>query len=128
MTNVLMIGLKAEAVDLSDPRLPPGTTHAMIDHAIDAAIEAMRARGWRAEHCAILADDSAEATIASSLADGPWDCIVIGAGVRVPAENLFLLERVLNAVRLGAPDTPVAFNVRLDDSAAAAQRWLPAGA
>ena len=39
----------------------------------------LKARGWEADFCSILTDDSAEATIATSLAQ-PWDCIVIGAG------------------------------------------------
>lgn len=34
-------------------------------------------------------------------------------------------ETVVNAVREGAPGTPIAFNSGPDTSAEAAQRWLP---
>ena len=83
----------------------------------------MRARGWEAGFCSILTDESAEATIATSLAE-PWDCIVIGGGIRIPSRVLPLFERVINAVHRGAIGTPIAFNNSPNDSADAAARWL----
>jgi hypothetical protein len=44
----------------------------------------MKARGWEAAFSSILIDDSADATIAASLA-GHWDCNVIGGGIRIPS-------------------------------------------
>ncbi len=86
----------------------------------------MKKRGWKGAFCSILSDDTAEATIAASLAE-LWDCIVIGGGIRVPASNLALFERVVNAVVRGAPGTPIAFNKTPDDTAEAAARWLAPG-
>ena len=83
----------------------------------------MRGRGWEAELCAIRPDESAEGTIAASLAER-WDCVVIGAGIRLPAKSLPLFERVVNAVAQGAPGTPIAFNTRPETSGDAAARWL----
>ena len=76
----------------------------------------MKARGWEGGFCSILTDDSAEATIAASLAE-PWDCIVIGGGIRIPSRGLPLFERVINAVHRGAPGTPIAFNTSPTDTA-----------
>ena len=123
MTRVLLIGIKPEAVDVSDPDLPPGTTQEKIKAGIDATLSDMKARGWEAGFCSILTDDSAEATIATSLAQR-WDCIVIGGGIRIPSRGLPLFERVINAVHRGAPGTPIAFNTSPNDSADAAARWL----
>jgi hypothetical protein len=123
MTRVLLIGVKPEAVDISHPDLPPGTTADKIAAGIDATLADMKARGWEAAFCSILTDASAEATIAASLA-GHWDCIVIGGGIRVPQKSLPLFERVINAVQRGAPDTPIAFNTSPNDTADAAARWL----
>ncbi len=124
MTRVLLIGITPEAVDTSDPDLPPGTTAAKIAAGIDATLSDMKARGWEGGFCSILIDGSAEASIAASLAE-PWDCIVIGGGIRVPSRGLTLFERVINAVHRGAPATPIAFNTSPNDSADAAARWLP---
>jgi hypothetical protein len=123
MTRVVLIGIKPEAVDLCDPDLPPGITAEKIAAEIDKTLSDMKGRGWEAAFCPILPDDSAEATIAASLAEH-WDCIVIGGGIRVPSRSLPLFERVINAVHHGAPGTPIAFNTSPDDSAAAAARWL----
>ena len=59
MTRVLLIGIKPEAVDVSDPDLPSGTTAEKI-----AAGSRRRsrtcARGWQGAFCSILTDDSVE--------------------------------------------------------------------
>jgi hypothetical protein len=123
MTRVLLIGIEPEAVDFSDPDLPPGLNAAKIAAGIQATLADMAGRGWEARSCLILTDDSAEATIAEWLAQ-QWDCIVIGAGVRLPSRGLLLFERVINAVHLGAPGTPIAFNTLPNNSADAAARWL----
>ncbi len=125
MQRVLLIGIKPDAVDTSDPDLPPGLTHEKIAGQISATLADMERRGWHAEFCSILPDASAEAAIAASLA-AKWDCIVIGGGIRIPASNLRLFERVIDAVRRGAPDTPIAFNTTPEDTADAASRWLDA--
>ncbi len=123
MTRVLLIGLKPEAVDFADPDLPPGLTSEKIAAGIEAAMADMKQRGWTAAFCAILADPSAEQTIAATLAE-PWDCIVVGGGIRLPSRGLLLFERVVNAVHRGAPGTPIAFNTTPSDSADAAARWI----
>ena len=123
MTRVLLIGIKPDAVDLSDPDVPRGTTSQTIATGIDMALADMRARGWEAAFCSILPDESAAATIAGSLRD-PWDCIVIGAGIHGSARNLQLFERVINAVHRGASKSSIAFNASPDDSADAAARAL----
>ena len=127
MTRVLLIGIRPEAVDFSDPDLPPGTTPEKIAAGIHATLSDMKARGWEAAFCSILTDDSAEATIAASLAEH-WDCIVIGGGIRIPSRGLALFERVINAVHSGAPQTPIAFNTSPNNTADAAARWLRMGA
>lgn len=123
MTRVLLIGIKPEAVDVSDPDLPPGTTPEQIAAGIESTLADMTARGWEGAFCSILPDGSAEATIAASLAER-WDCIVIGGGIRVPSRNLPLFERVIHAVIRGASGTPIAFNTSPNDTAVAAARWL----
>lgn len=127
MTRVLLIGIAPDAVDTSDPDLPPGITQEKIADGIETGLAEMRSRGWQVRFCSILPDDSADATIAASLSEH-WDCIVIGEGIRVPASGLQLFESVINTVHRHAPDTPIAFNTSPEDTGDAAARWLaPAG-
>jgi hypothetical protein len=41
-----------------------------------------------------------------------YDCVVVGAGVRLPTRNLALFEVVINAIRKAAPGAAIAFNTR----------------
>ena len=126
-SKVLIIGVDPKVVDPFDPAIPPGTTPRSIAEGIAHTLADMHRRGWEAEHCTIMPDDSAEATIAVCLAKKDWDCVVIGAGVRLPPQQLELFERVVNAVRREAPTATIAFNQTPIDSADAAERWLRAG-
>ena len=123
MTRVLLVGITPEAVDTSDPDLLPGVTQEKIAAGVEAAMSDVKARGWDASLRSILTDNSAEKTIAASLTE-PWDCIVVGGGIRIPSRLLPFFERVMNAIHRGAPGTPIAFNTSPKDTAEAAQRWL----
>jgi hypothetical protein len=52
MTRVLLVGLKPEAVDYSDPALPAGMNAKKIQAAIDLGLKQMTDRGWQAEAAA----------------------------------------------------------------------------
>ena len=84
----------------------------------------MRDRGWEADDCLIRPDDTATPIIERKLASATYDCVVIGAGVRLPPKHLVMFEIVLNAVHKGAPGAAIAFNTTPMDSADAAARWL----
>ena len=86
MKRVLLIGIKPEAVEISNPDFPPGTTSEKIAAGIQETLADMKARGWEGGFCSILPDESAEETIAASLTT-KWDCIVIGGGIRVPTSG-----------------------------------------
>jgi hypothetical protein len=53
-----------------------------------------------------------------------YDCVVIGAGLRLPPKNLLLFETVVNTMHKAAPNSAIAFNTVPQDSADAAARWL----
>jgi hypothetical protein len=122
--RVLLIGEEPEAVDFSSPALPPGMTAAKIREGIALALELMAARGWQAELCLVMPDETAGDEVARRLAAADYDCVVIGAGIRLPPPSLGLFERVINAVHSGAPAAAIAFNTTPADSAEAAGRWI----
>lgn len=124
MKRVLLVGQVPETVDFSDPALPPGMSAEKIHAGLAVANKAMTDRGWDCVHCLILPDDTAAATVKAALADGAFDCVVIGAGVRLPPKSLHLFEQVINAVHAAAPGAAIAFNTVPQDSADAAARWI----
>jgi hypothetical protein len=122
MKRVLLIGIHPDAVDTSDPSLPPGLTSEKIAKGIETTLSDMRERGWVPAFCAIH-PASAQADVVASLAER-WDCVVIGGGIRIPPSNLGLFEMIVNTIMRAAPATPIAFNTVPENTADAAARWL----
>ena len=126
MTRVLLVGLQPEAVDYSDPALPPGMDAKKIWAGIDLGLKQITDRGWEAEVCLVQPDTTAASAVVQRLSTTRYDCVVIGAGVRLPPKNLLLFETIINTVRKAAPNTSIAFNTVPEDSGDAAARWLSA--
>ena len=98
-----------------------------IRAGIAVALKQFAERGWEADVGFIRPDETAGPTLERQLAATRYDCIVIGAGVRLPPRRLAVFEAVINAVHKAAPGAAIAFNTRPEDSAEAAARRLPAG-
>lgn len=126
MKRVLFVGQAPETVDYTDPAIPPGLNAEKISAGIAIAASKIAERGWQGDLCMIAPDDSAGPALEKQLARAAYDCVVIGAGLRLPPKSLLLFERVVNVVRRSAPNAAIAFNTRPEDSAEAAARWLDA--
>jgi len=95
-----------------------------IRAGITLALKQVTDRGWQVDLCLIRPDEMAVQTVERQLASANYNCVVIGAGVRLPPRHLVPFEAVINAVHRGAPEAAIAFT-RPEDSADAAARWLP---
>jgi hypothetical protein len=98
MTRILLVGYDPDAVDFSDPGLPPGMTAEKIRAGIAAALKQFTARGWEADVGFIRPDETAGPTVERLLAATSYDCVVIGAGVHLPPRRVAVFEAVINAV------------------------------
>jgi hypothetical protein len=124
--RVLVIGL--------DPfRVPGPWDPKPVADAIEVGIARFAEHRLGVETCLFGLDgsDDVGAVVAAALRSRPWECVVIGGGVR-HEDQLDLFERVLNLVRRYAPDAAIAFNSTAADTFDAAARWVdvpgPAGA
>ena len=124
MMRVALVGYDPETVDFSDPALPPGMNADKIRAGIEVAQKQFNERGWESDVVFIRPDDTAGPAVESRLALKRYDCVVIGAGVRLPPQRFAVFEAIINAIHKAAPDAAIAFNTRPDDSAEAAARWL----
>ncbi|MEV8516471.1 hypothetical protein [Dactylosporangium sp. NPDC051484] len=114
--RVLVIGL--------DPYRVPGPWDPKpVADGIEAGRTRFAEHGVAAEFCLFGLDgsDDIEAVVTAALRAQPWECVVIGGGVR---NQLDLLERVVNLVRRHAPDAAIAFNATPEDTFEAATRWV----
>jgi hypothetical protein len=124
MTQILFIGQTPETVDFSDPALPPGFNAEKIHAGIAIGMATMEDRGWQADLCLIPPDKTAGPLLEKQLATTTYDCVVIGAGLRLPPKSLSLFEVVINAVHKAAPNASIAFNTGPETTADSAARWL----
>ena len=68
-------------------------------------------------------DETAGPDVERRLKAQAYDCVVIGAGIRLPPRSLSMFEAVINAVHRAAPDAAIAFNTCPEE----APMLLPAG-
>ena len=125
--RILLVGYDPETVDFSDPALPPGMTAEKVHAGIAVALKQFAERGWEGDVVLIRPDETAGPAVERHLASKSYDCVVIGAGVRLPPRGLELFEVVINAVHKAAPNAAIAFNTLPQNTADAAARWLPVG-
>jgi hypothetical protein len=122
--TILLIGIAPDAVDFTDPDLPPGLDAGKIAAGLAEAQRLFAERGDACDLCLLDLQQPAEQTIAAQLGRRTYDCIVVGGGIRMPRANLELFEEVVNAARRHAPAVPIAFNTAPANSVEAADRWL----
>jgi hypothetical protein len=114
--RVLVIGL--------DPYRVPGPWDPRpVADAIASGRNRFVEHGVGAEFCLFGLDgsDDVEHVVAAALRARPWECIVIGGGVRSEPE---LFEQVINLVHRCAPGAAIAFNATPTDTFDAAARWI----
>ena len=119
---VLVIGL--------DPyRVPGPWDPEPVASGIRRATELFARDGFDAENCLVGLDgsDDIPAVIAAALSRRPWDCVLIGGGIRKNEDQLERFELVVNLVRRLAPQAAIAFNHTPDDIVDAVRRVLGAG-
>src|SRR5215475_4132160 len=106
MTRILLLGLDPETVDYSDPALPPGMNAEKVHAGIAVAVNQFTERGWESDVGYIRPDETGP-TVERQLLSANYDCIVVGAGVRLPPRHLALFEVVINAIRKTAPGAAI---------------------
>jgi hypothetical protein len=96
---------------------------------LDFGLAKFDGSGLVADECLVPLDDSdadsAERRIIDALTARLYDCVVVGGGIRKPEPLLELFERVVNLIRVHAPDAAIAFNTDGASSYEAACRVLP---
>jgi hypothetical protein len=124
--RVLVIGFEPTLLDFSSPELAafPGLDAPKIMQALTADQASLQALGYEVELCLVDLGATAETVVRERLRAKPFDCILIGAGVRTGASHFLLFERLINVLHAHAPQAKLCFNTNPSDTAAAVQRWL----
>lgn len=119
--QILVIGLEPELVDFSTM---PDMNAAKVRAGLDADKARLADLGYEAELCLTDLGSTAEAVVARRLSEKPFDCVVIGAGIRTLPAYFLLFEKLVNVVHRHAPAARLCFNTKPSDTAEAVRRWV----
>ena len=127
-TSVLVIGLDPSLIDFLDPAYAAtGLTASRVMAGLHADEKHLNALGYEAELCLTDFGETAETVVRQRLEQKRFDCVLIGAGVRLIAQNTPLFEKLINVVHEHAPQAKLCFNTKPTDTADAVLRWVTAG-
>ena len=124
--SVLIVGLDPTLIDFSDPAYAafPGMNAARVMAGVTADQERLKAIGYDTRICLTDFGETAEAVVLAQLKQKQFDCIMIGAGVRVIPTHFILFEKLINLVHEHAPHARFCFNTKPTDTAEAVRRWI----
>ena len=122
--SVLVIGLDPTLIDFSKPGYAPGMDATKVLAGLKSSEDELTRLGYSVEMCLTDFGETAEAVLQNQLEQKRFDCILIGAGVRVVPSNFLLFEKLINVVHEHAPQAKLCFNTIPSDTADAVKRWL----
>ena len=118
---VLAIGIEPALADLS---ALPHVTPDLLQNFVNAELGRLGSLGFDVVSCLIDLGETAEEKVTLALQSRRFDCVVIGAGLRIPPQLLLLFEKVVNLVHRLAPTASICFNTTPADTAEAVQRRI----
>src|SRR6516164_11396963 len=122
--HVLLVGLDLDIVDYSKSPMP-GLTPAKVRSAVEGDKAKLEAIGYSVKSLYVDDGKTAEAALTAELSSGSYDCIMVGAGLRIVPPYFLLFEKLINAIhRHASASTKLCFNTNPADTADAVQRWV----
>jgi hypothetical protein len=123
--SVLIMGIDPLLIDFSSPEFAPkNLTAERVLSAVQADSERLRSLGYEADVCLTDFGETAERVVEDKLRSKPYDCVMIGAGIRIIPSSFLLFEKLINVVHANAPQAKLCFNTKPSDTAEAVMRWV----
>jgi hypothetical protein len=123
--SVLIVGLDPFLIDFSSPDFAPqNLTADRVMSGLHADMERLQSLGYEANSCLTDQGDTAERVLTDKLRSKAYDCVMIGAGVRIIPSSFLLFEKLINVVHANAPQAKLCFNTKPSDTAEAVMRWV----
>jgi hypothetical protein len=122
--SVLVVGLDPTLIDFSQPGYPPGMNAEKVFAGMKSSEDELTSLGFSVQTCMTDFGETAESVVQNALQQKRFDCVMIGAGVRIVPSNLLLFEKIINVVHQHAPQARICFNTLPSDIATAVKRWI----
>ena len=122
--RVLLVGLDPDIVDYTKSPMP-GLTAAKVRTAVEGDKAKLEAMGYSVKSLYVDDGKTAETVLTAELSSGGYDCIMVGAGLRIVPPYFLLFEKLINVIRSRAPaSTKICFNTNPSDTGDAVRRWV----
>ncbi len=124
--RVLQTGLHPERVDFDAPEFKrfEGLTEDKLRQANDDNVAMLRQAGFDVVNILIRNGDTPEDVVGRAMEQGPFDALLIGAGVRLVADNTLLFEGLVNLFHTAYPHARFVFNQAAVTSPDDILRWF----
>jgi hypothetical protein len=124
--KVLLIGIDPRLIDFSKITTvnTAGWDAKWIKAAGQDASKRLMELGYEVQSCLVDLGETAESVVSDILSRERFDCIMIGAGVRILPQHTILFEKIINAIHQKAPSSKLCFNTNPSDTVEAVVRWV----
>jgi hypothetical protein len=125
--TAIQIGLDPDVIDCSSPDFAqfPGLSTEKLRAANDENVAALRAAGYLVDNCLIDFGEAGAQKARKWLEASQYDAVLIGAGVRLIANNTLLFESIVNAAHTTQPGCRFVFNRAAVPTPDDIRRWYP---
>ncbi|KAA0077189.1 hypothetical protein CIW52_31880 [Mycolicibacterium sp. P9-64] len=125
--TAIQIGLHPAVVDVESPDFAQfrGLTREKLAKANEDNVVGLRAAGYDVDNCLIDFGDAGVEKARTWLDAKPYDAVLIGAGVRLVANNTLLFEAIINAAHSANPHCRFVFNYSPTSTPDDIRRWYP---
>jgi hypothetical protein len=129
--KVLLIGIDPKLIDFSKVTTAIITINTAgwdanrVKAAGQDAGKRLTELGYEVQSCLVDLGKTAENVVSDILSRERFDCIMIGAGVRVLPQNTILFEKIINTIHhKSPPSSKICFNTNPSDTVEAVVRWV----
>ena len=125
--TAIQIGIHPDVIDVesSDFAQFKGLTRETLAKANSDNVAGLQAAGYDVDNCLIDFGEAGVEKARSWLSTKRYDAVLIGAGVRLVANNTLLFEAIVNAAHSANPDCRFVFNYSPASTPDDIRRWYP---
>jgi hypothetical protein len=124
MKKILFLGIDPKLIDVN-LATTTGWDANRVKAVAQEANNNLTELGYEVQNCLVDLGETAESVVSDTLSRENFECIMIGAGIRILPQHTVMFEKIINAVHQKAPPTSkICFNTNPGDSAEAVLRWV----
>ena len=124
MKKVLFLGIDPKLIDVN-LATTTGWDANQVKAVAQEANNKLTELGYEVQNCLVDLGETADSVVSDMLSRENFECIMIGAGIRILPQHTVLFEKIINAVHQKAPpSSKICFNTNPGDSAEAVLRWV----